>query len=390
MRLASSRAGYGPTKTRNSPLTWRTLGSTPIGRDLVRDVRDEILRIGKICKGAQLHDESAVLAARRAPPARRSPGARQGRPPRRPAGRPAAAVRRPRASGRPAGRIGLDFDFAAPLLRDPDPRRRCKGEIDHATMQERPAIVDADDHAFAAGDVGDARVGRQRQRGMRRGHRIHVVGLAGGRLFAVELAPVPRRDAALAIGPQDRGRHVVAAEHRIGPVGEAMQRLGSRNGVRDRVQIGRDAVAGAIILVVPGRGGWRRGRRRAPARSGSFGRCAAARDQRWRATAGGRNRQANAGSWSATSRRAYYSPTAGRPAGAMPRWRAVVAPLRCIRPRQGEHNLAKPNFGYQKRQKELEKKRKKEEKMKKKLEKSARPARGGARACAGRRGARLT
>ena len=41
---------------------------------------------------------------------------------------------------------------------------------------------------------------------------------------------------------------------------------------------------------------------------------------------------------------------------------------------QGEHNLAKPNFGYQKRQKELEKKRKKEEKMKKKLEKNAAPA----------------
>lgn len=37
-------------------------------------------------------------------------------------------------------------------------------------------------------------------------------------------------------------------------------------------------------------------------------------------------------------------------------------------------NLAKPNFGYQKRQKELEKKRKKEEKMKKKLERNAAPA----------------
>ena len=41
---------------------------------------------------------------------------------------------------------------------------------------------------------------------------------------------------------------------------------------------------------------------------------------------------------------------------------------------QGEHNLAKPNFGYQKRQKELEKKRKKEEKLKRKLEKNAPPA----------------
>jgi len=37
---------------------------------------------------------------------------------------------------------------------------------------------------------------------------------------------------------------------------------------------------------------------------------------------------------------------------------------------QGEHNLAKPNFGYQKRQKELEKKRKKEEKLKKRQERA--------------------
>jgi hypothetical protein len=50
-------------------------------------------------------------------------------------------------------------------------------------------------------------------------------------------------------------------------------------------------------------------------------------------------------------------------------------PLRfAASPPKGENNLAKPNFGYQKRQKELEKKRKKEEKMKKKLEKNAAPA----------------
>jgi hypothetical protein len=48
--------------------------------------------------------------------------------------------------------------------------------------------------------------------------------------------------------------------------------------------------------------------------------------------------------------------------------------LRCLEDEQGEHNLAKPNFGYQKRQKELEKKRKKEEKMKRKLERNAPPA----------------
>jgi hypothetical protein len=41
---------------------------------------------------------------------------------------------------------------------------------------------------------------------------------------------------------------------------------------------------------------------------------------------------------------------------------------------RGEQNLAKPNFAYQKRQKELEKKRKKEEKLKRKLDKNAPPA----------------
>jgi hypothetical protein len=58
----------------------------------------------------------------------------------------------------------------------------------------------------------------------------------------------------------------------------------------------------------------------------------------------------------------------------MPQWRGGhrFDSLRQY-PQRGEHNLAKPNFGYQKRQKELEKKRKKEEKMKRKLEKHAPP-----------------
>jgi hypothetical protein len=45
---------------------------------------------------------------------------------------------------------------------------------------------------------------------------------------------------------------------------------------------------------------------------------------------------------------------------------------------QGERNLAKPNFEYQKRQKELEKKRKKEEKLKKRQERAANPPADGA------------
>ena len=46
-----------------------------------------------------------------------------------------------------------------------------------------------------------------------------------------------------------------------------------------------------------------------------------------------------------------------------------IAPLRSVA-------LAKPNFEYQKRQKELEKKRKKEEKLKRRQERHAVPAEG--------------
>ena len=63
--------------------------------------------------------------------------------------------------------------------------------------------------------------------------------------------------------------------------------------------------------------------------------------------------------------RAYYSPIAGEPARASRALaRRASVRSRVNHPRRGEHNLAKPNFGYQKRQKELEKKRKKEEKLK--------------------------
>ena len=54
-------------------------------------------------------------------------------------------------------------------------------------------------------------------------------------------------------------------------------------------------------------------------------------------------------------------------------------PARSQRPHpRGERNLAKPNFEYQKRQKELEKKRKKEEKLKKRQERAATPPAEGA------------
>jgi hypothetical protein len=62
----------------------------------------------------------------------------------------------------------------------------------------------------------------------------------------------------------------------------------------------------------------------------------------------------------------------------MPRWRGGRRSVARSTTRRGEHNLAKPNFGYQKRQKELEKKRKKEEKLKKRQERAATPPAEGA------------
>jgi hypothetical protein len=62
----------------------------------------------------------------------------------------------------------------------------------------------------------------------------------------------------------------------------------------------------------------------------------------------------------------------------IPRRTGSSVPSTASTVRRGEHNLAKPNFGYQKRQKELEKKRKKEEKLKKRQERAAAPPAEGA------------
>ena len=91
-------------------------------------------------------------------------------------------------------------------------------------------------------------------------------------------------------GAQARRRHVVAAEHRIRPVGEAMQRLEARNGVGNRIQIGGHGIARAIVLVVSGRGG----RRRVPPSCAGVGSVVGVLPHATSraATAKGRNRQA--------------------------------------------------------------------------------------------------
>ena len=157
----------------------------------------------------------------------------------------------------------LDLDLAASLLGDTNPVRRGVREVDHPPVQERAAVVDAHDHALARRDVGHARIGGQRQRRVGGRHRVHVVGLADRRLLAMELAAVPRCDAALLVRAERRRGDVVAAEHRVRTVGRATERLEPRARVGDRIEIGRDVFAWAVVLVVAGLSGRRSWCRRA-------------------------------------------------------------------------------------------------------------------------------
>jgi hypothetical protein len=113
---------------------------------------------------------------------------------------------------------------------------------------EGPAIVDAHYHRLAVGRICHARVGRYRQYGMRRRHAVHVVDFSAGRLLPVVAPAVPGADATPRIGFVLAPRHVVAAERRVWVVGEAMQRLRLRHGIRDRIDI-RRVVAGSVVLV---------------------------------------------------------------------------------------------------------------------------------------------
>jgi hypothetical protein len=110
-------------------------------------MRDEILRIGKICKRAQLHDESA-FRSRRPGRDRRFPGGGL-------AAVAAVGGRRPAAAalaasvGAPVGRIASTSTSPLPFCAMPIRSAAAKLRVDHAAVQEGPAIVDAHDHALA-------------------------------------------------------------------------------------------------------------------------------------------------------------------------------------------------------------------------------------------------
>ena len=104
---------------------------------------------------------------------------------------------------------------------------------------ERTAVVDSNQDHAAVGGIPDPRVARDRQRRVRRGHRVHVVDLAARRGPAMELASVPRGQAALAERHIACRRHVVVAEHLVRLVRAARaDRLDARLGIGQAGQIG--------------------------------------------------------------------------------------------------------------------------------------------------------
>ena len=140
------------------------------------------------------------------------------------------------------------------------------GKVDDAACVEGAPVVDADGDRTAVGRVAHARVRGDGQGGVRGGHAVHVVGFAARGFLSVELAAVPASDAAFAVGADFTQGGVIAAEHRIGPVGESMQGFLAWHRIRNDVEIVGRIVAGPIVEVVAAalgdrRRGFFRGRR---------------------------------------------------------------------------------------------------------------------------------
>src|SRR3954463_10678081 len=87
------------------------------------------------------------------------------------------------------------------------------GEVEHASPDERAAVVDGDDDALAA--MGHPELGAERQRAVGRGHGVLVEALSGGGLAAGfiavkrspsrEAAPRARADRGIGVHPIARG-----------------------------------------------------------------------------------------------------------------------------------------------------------------------------------------
>src|SRR5258708_19492546 len=86
---------------------------------------------------------------------------------------------------------------------------------------------------------------------MRRGHRVHVVGLAARGLLSVKFLAVPAGDAALVKRPHRGERHILFAEDFIRPVGRAMQRFHARLGGGHTGEVLGLLGLWSLVLLVP-------------------------------------------------------------------------------------------------------------------------------------------
>ena len=115
---------------------------------------------------------------------------------------------------------------------------------------ERSSIIDSEHNGLSSGHARDAHIARDRQRGVCRGHRVHVVALAIGRGVAVKLASVPGGESAHTVWLAGSVGDILSSKHRIGFVGSPGQRLDFWHGIRDFIEVGRRVGMRTVILVV--------------------------------------------------------------------------------------------------------------------------------------------
>src|SRR5207249_7586898 len=90
------------------------------------------------------------------------------------------------------------------VLRDAERAGGGKGKIDDAPVDERPAVVDTNGHGAAVLEVRHPQAGSERERRMRRGHRVLVEPLSARGSLSLMALPVPGGGAELGSASAER------------------------------------------------------------------------------------------------------------------------------------------------------------------------------------------
>src|SRR5690554_4396190 len=117
-------------------------------------------------------------------------------------------------------------------------------------MKKRAAIIDTDNDTSAAGYPCDSNVAWDRQSGVSRCHRVHVVSLTIGSRIAMEFLTVPRCHSAPSVGTFTRVWHVAITHYCIRTVGASRKWLDSWHSIRNGIQIGRWVAGWTIVHVI--------------------------------------------------------------------------------------------------------------------------------------------